>query len=254
MAILMTLPDWTELNWYYYLAIGGVVVVVLALLLYFTPIARIKIPAILLGVLGGLVVGTALGAALVMAMIAMGDKQDRVYAKSGDESPAGGGGRPGMAGGGGGRPGMAGGGGRQGMGSGGGRPGMGGGPPGGGGGGRGPNTKAQLASLITKLDLLTHKSLAVTLDAEQKKKVRESVQKLDEGKELSDDEAKAKLDDLQKILNEDQRKTLEAAGYRWPAQGGGRGGGRGGAPETPPNPFREGENSEHLKSLLAELK
>ena len=97
---------------------------------------------------------------------------------------------------------------------------------------------------------MTHEPLKVTLTAEQKTKVRDLIQKLDEQKELSDEEAAAKLNELKTILKDDQHTTLEAAGYRWSGQGDG---GRGGPPATPANLFTEGENKEHLKSLRAQL-
>ena len=41
----MDLPAWlTDLSLYHYLAIGGGAVIVLALLLYFTPVSRLKMP------------------------------------------------------------------------------------------------------------------------------------------------------------------------------------------------------------------
>lgn len=245
----MTIPNWNELNWYHYLALGDVVVI-LALLLYFATRSRAKIPAIFMGILGGAGVGAALGAGLVIALVALGVQVDRDYANTPDDRVMGPGGGPGKGKGG---PGMGKGKGGPGMGKGKNAPGKGGfGMPGGGGRGQSPQT--QLATLVTKLDLLTHKPLAVTLDGEQKKKVREALQKLDTAKDLSNDDARAKVEDLRKILNEEQRKTLEAAGYRWPAPA---------APPTPgnppvleanPNPFSEGENSQHLKSLLSESK
>jgi hypothetical protein len=113
----------------------------------------------------------------------------------------------------------------------------------GGGGGRGPNSKNQLATLVAKLDLLTHKPLAVRLDAQQKDKMREQLKDLDDG-ELSEEKAKERLDALLEILK-DQRKTLEDAGYRWPGQGGG-GFQR---PADVPNPFKVEQNEQHLKAL-----
>lgn len=117
------------------------------------------------------------------------------------------------------------------------------------GGGRGPNPKAQLATLVTKLDQLSGKPLHLALTPEQKKKVDEQLQKLDEEKELKEDDAKKRLDTLLTLLK-DQRETLEAAGYRWPGAGQG-GGGR--PPADQPNPFTEEANAHHLKSLRAYL-
>jgi hypothetical protein len=230
----MTIPSWTDLTLYHYLAIGGAAVVVVGLVLYFTPIARMKIPAIFIGVVGGLGAGAGLG---VLAMAFYGyhwEKQEDPEAASLPPGPR----RPMMppgAGPGGGPPNMTG---RS-------------GPPsnaGGGGRGRGPNSKSQLASLITKLDLLTHHSLAVTLNGEQKEKVRQQIAKLDDEDELSEDDAKVRLVDLLEVLM-DQRRTLESAGYRWPGQGGCNGR----PPTSPPNPFREAENGKHLKSLRDQL-
>jgi hypothetical protein len=141
----------------------------------------------------------------------------------------------------------------------------GGGPFGGGqGGGRGrgrggaggaPSPKAQLASLVDKLNVLTGMKLAVELDAAKKKQVLEQLRGLAEQEELKDEEAKAKLDALLEVLKGDRDK-FEAVGYRWPgeaAPGGGRGRGRGGPPQAPPNPFKGGNNGEHLKALQLRL-
>jgi len=128
------------------------------------------------------------------------------------------------------------------------------GMPGGGGGGKGkqgPNSKAQLEALVLKLDQLTTKPLQVTLNDEQKKKVREQLQGLGDMKELSEDDAKKRLDALTEILK-DQRETMEAAGYRWPGAGGGFGGG-GQKKQEAANPFKEGKTGERLKALEAAL-
>ena len=68
--------------------------------------------------------------------------------------------------------------------------------------------------------------------------------------EISDDDAKAKLEAIQKILEKDNRKALETVGYRWAGEPK-AGPGKGGFPkEPPPNPFKEGSPAEHLKSLM----
>jgi hypothetical protein len=112
---------------------------------------------------------------------------------------------------------------------------------------RGANPKNQLASLVTKLDVLTKTPLSITLDNEQKSKVQAQLQGLDEMSELDPDEAKKRLDILLDLVK-DQKPTLEAAGYRWPGSGG-----FGGLPNTPPNPFQDAANGEHLKALRATL-
>jgi hypothetical protein len=228
----MTIPDWTDLTFYHYLAIGGGAVVLIALILYFTPIARLKVPAVIIGIIGGFGAGAALG---VLGMASFGYRLDsRMEDNTASNTPP-----PGMG------PMMMGGGMRMG-GGGGGRAMM-------GGGGRGPNPKTQLATLVTKLDQLSGKPLSLSLSTEQKQKVRDQLQKLEDGEELKEDDAKQRLDSLLVVL-QDQRKTLEAAGYRWPGagQGGGQGGG-GRAQANEPNPFRDDENSHHLKSLRAYL-
>lgn len=223
----MELPAWlTNMSLYHYLALGGGLMVVLALLLYFTPVSRFKIPGIFFGIVGGLGMGVALG---VLAMAYYGYQLRQPEATAG-ASP------------------------QSGMGPGGGPPNMiammGRGRMPGGGGGR-PNSKTQLASLIAKLDVLTHEPLEVKLNPEQKKRMREQLDRLEEQENLSEDEAKAKLDTLLDILK-DQRPTLEATGYRWPGQGGG--GGRGGRPASAPaNPFRDEQISKHLKALKSQL-
>jgi hypothetical protein len=140
-------------------------------------------------------------------------------------------------------------------------PGMGGGrgPGGGMGGGRGPGggggaqSKRQLAQLVTKLDLLTAKPLSVTLTEEQRAEVKKQLEGLGEMEDLSDEEAKNRLDALLKVVEKD-RATLEAAGYRWPgAGGGGPGGGMGGFGPPPPNPFKEGDDAKALQSLQKQL-
>jgi hypothetical protein len=131
------------------------------------------------------------------------------------------------------------------------------------------------------------KPLVVTLDDDQKAKVQEQLKGLESMEELTAEEAKTRLDALLAIV-EDQRETLEAAGYRWPGGGGGRGGpggpggggrggpGGGGAPSGPggpsqakndngrpgsaygppadaPNPFTTEDNANHLNALSGRL-
>jgi len=145
-----------------------------------------------------------------------------------------GGGMGGMAGGKGGMGGMGGmAGGKGGMG------GMGGGKK----GGFVPGPKTQLTQLVTKLDVLTAKPLAIQLTDDQKSKVREQLKGLSADEELSDDEAKKRLDALLAVL-QDQKGTLIEAGYFWPGEGGPPSGGG-----QTPNPFKEGKDAEHLKAL-----
>jgi hypothetical protein len=115
-----------------------------------------------------------------------------------------------------------------------------------GGGGFGPTPKTQLAQLVAKLDVLTAKPLSIELTDDQRAKVREQIKGLASNEELSDDEATKRLNALLDVLKE-QKVTLEAAGYRWPGEGGGGFGGFG-TPQ-PANPFKEGKDAEHLKDL-----
>ncbi|MBN9119876.1 MAG: hypothetical protein J0I06_12065 [Planctomycetes bacterium] len=121
-----------------------------------------------------------------------------------------------------------------------------------GGGQRGPGPKVQLAQLVGKLDALTARSLHIELTPEEKKQTKELLAGLSEKDELTDDEAKAKLDALLKLL-EGKKKTLEEAGYRWPGAPGGGGGTGGTGGGQPPNPFKAGEGADRLKSLQTTL-
>jgi hypothetical protein len=125
------------------------------------------------------------------------------------------------------------------------------GGPGGPGGFGGSNSKGQLVGLINKLEVLTQKPLVIQLDDDQQKKLAEQLKGLEGMEEVSEEEAKNRLEAILAIVK-DNRETLEAAGYRWPGERppGGGGGGFGGArPEVPKNPFKEGDNNKHLKSL-----
>jgi len=122
---------------------------------------------------------------------------------------------------------------------------------GGGGGFRGPGPKTQLAQLVGKLDTLTAQSLHIDLTPEQKKQAKEVLAGLAEKEELTDDEAKAKLDSLMKLL-EANKKTLEDSGYRWPGTPA-PGGGGAPAPTPPPNPFKPGDGATQLQSLQSRL-
>jgi hypothetical protein len=123
------------------------------------------------------------------------------------------------------------------------------GPPGGGPGGFRPQPKSQLARLVAKIDQLTQKPLQLNLTTEQKAKLREQLQGLGDKDELSDEEAKKRLDAILEIVKKD-KDTLEAAGYNWPGE---RGGGRGGSGPPPAPNFKEGPDADHLKSLQNQL-
>jgi hypothetical protein len=232
------------LGFHHWLAIGGGALALLCVVMYLIPKARIKIPAIIGVSLGFLAAGAGLG---IAAMTVMGYHWDKQPAPA-SAGPAGGMAAMRPGGGGGGMMG-GGGGGMMGGGGGGGMMGcmMGGGGRGGGGrGGMGPNSKNQLAQLVTKLDQLTAKPLKLELTDDQKKKVAESIKGLAEAETISEEDAKKKLDDLLKVV-EKEKETLETAGYRWPGAGGPGGGFR--PPPDVPNPFKDGDNNKHLKGL-----
>src|SRR5438876_11970182 len=63
------LADWTKWELYHYLIAAGVVVVVLALILYFIPGFRIKMPAVAVAGLGCLAVGLGIG---MVTMVVLG--------------------------------------------------------------------------------------------------------------------------------------------------------------------------------------
>lgn len=236
--------DWTNLQLYHYLAIGGGAVAVLALIMYFVmPKGGVRIPAGVLGTVGGLVAGVGIGVIGMAAygyQFTMGDGGDGAAAEEGGppggmKGPEGMGGK-GMPGGM--PPGMPG------------MPGMGGDKGGGKGkGGFGPpNDKAQLVTLIGKLDQLTGSPLTLKLSDEQRTVIREQLKDLPEHDEVSDEDAKKRLDAILESLK-DHRAVLEAAGYRWPGAPAPKTGGL-----APPNPFKGGPDSVKLHSLQEKLK
>jgi hypothetical protein len=113
---------------------------------------------------------------------------------------------------------------------------------------KGPSAKTQLTALVAKLDVLTQKPLTVSLDDDQKKKVQEELEGLDALADLSEDDAKKRLDGLLKVL-EDQKEPLGATGFRWPGEKTGAAPAATGAP----NPFQEELNARHLQSLQKRL-
>jgi hypothetical protein len=236
----MSWPNWTDMQLYQWLALGGGALALLALVLALALRKRgpVQVPAALGAALAAFAAGVGAGVVLLASFGYHWERRESAGREGEAAGPAPG--NPMMAQvsvrGGGGAPGGRGGRGRGGPGA-----------------APAPSPKAQLATLVGKLDMLTSKPLAVDLDAAKKKQVLEQLRGLGEKDELKDEEAKAKLDALLKVLDGD-RDTLEAVGYRWPgaaAPGGGRG--RGGAAQAPPNPFKEGDNGKHLKALQERL-
>ena len=169
----MTMPSsWADLTLYHYLGLGGGGLIVLALLLWLTPLSRLRIPSIFLGVVGGLAAGLALG---IMGMGLLGYQVEPQGKASGESPPD---------------PMMAKAPGGKGKASGKGKAGD--------GGRQRQSVKPQLENIISKLDLLMYKPLALTLDAEQKKKMCEILGKLDEEEALTEEDATAKIESLKR--------------------------------------------------------
>lgn len=197
----MHVPDWAHLGWAYYLVIGGGILAVLAILLYLVAGSRLKTLAIVASALGGLAAGGGLGI-LIMSNVQL--PVDTGYQASGTAGPEGlpkAGPRPGGSG-------MMKGGMAKGGGMPKGGPGMGGTP-----GGR----KGQLVSLVYKLNQLTGKPLEIHLSEDQKKRLRAILAGLDGPSELSEEEARKKLDALQDVVKPDE-ETLKAATLHWPQE------------------------------------
>jgi hypothetical protein len=211
--------DWQNMTHYTYLAIAGGVTVVLAMGLYATPGGRLKVPGIVLSIIGGLGLGLGLGV-LLMGGIGYHWEKEQQPPMSFRTPDMGVGGPP---------PGAA----------------LCRGPAGG-------ANKAQLAALVGKLDLLTEKPLSIHLSDEQRKDVTELLKGLADADDLSDEDAKAKVDKLHSLLQE-QRETLEATGYSWSGQRAGLGRGGPANGDQPANPFKADQNAGHLKRLTERI-
>jgi hypothetical protein len=218
-----------ELELYQWIAIGGGGMAVIALLLHFVLPKGFKVPTVVLGVIAGLIGGLGVG---VVGMASFGYRTAPDPAEvlpgpplamvKGMGLPGKGAGLPGK-----GMPGMGG---------------KGKGPA-------GPSPKTELATLVVKIHLLTDKPLTLSLSEQQRSTIAEQLRELADKEDLSDDDAKARLEAILDSVKA-ERAILEAAGFRWPAQGG-----AGGIP-TPPaaaNPFKGGENRERLLALQTSL-
>src|SRR5262245_6496488 len=172
-----------DMELYQWLAIGGAALALLALVLYFLPVKAVKIPAVLVGIVGGLLAGVSAG---VFLMAAFGYSTTKPGEDAGKTAGPGGGAPPGMAGGKGGMPFPPGGpGGKGGM------PfppgGKGGMPfPPGGKGGAPADPSQQLAGLLTRMNRLIEKPLRVELTEDQRKEVYEQIKDIDKDTKLSD--------------------------------------------------------------------
>jgi hypothetical protein len=214
--------NWFALDWYYYALGGGAILTVVALIVYFALGARstkVKLPAGIVATVTALAAGVG-GGALLMACLGYrmditGNNEVAMGPPPGMMMPKGG-----MPGG-------------PGKGKGGGK--------GGGFGAAPPSAKHQLADLVTKLDQLTAKPLALELNAAEKAQLRDALRGLAEQEKLEDKDAKERIDKILELLK-GQRATLEAAGYRWP-------GGPVPRPADVANPFKEDGAGKTLQTL-----
>jgi hypothetical protein len=190
---------WADLQLYHYLAAGGGALALIAVVLYFVLPRELKIPIGIISTVAALVAGFGLGV-IGMAVFGYLPMRPAPDADAGAVPPAPPGGA--MAKGPGKGPGMGG-------------PGMGGGKGKGKekGKGQGPTAKAQLALLVNKMQQLTDKPLALTLSGERRNAIREQLKDLTEPEELTDVDAKRRLDAILEVVKDD-RKTLEAVGFR----------------------------------------
>jgi hypothetical protein len=225
--------DLNNLQTWQYFAIAGGAVLVLGFILYFLPIGKAKMPGVVTSGFGGTALGLGLG---VVLMASLG------YQTNPGAPPA-----PGADGAG---PPAA----PKGQGR-GGPPAKGGGQKvpmegfgGGGGGGGQPNSKVLLSGLVIALDRVADRPVTITLTPEQRQAIAEQLKGLDAAAELSEEDAKARLDAIHKVVEKD-KDALEAVGYRGFSPPGKGGGGGGLGKEQPPNPFKQGTAAERLKSL-----
>lgn len=226
--------DLNNLQSWHYVIIGGAVVLLLGLVLYFLPARKAKVPGGILAAAGGLAAGVAIG---IVWMGIYGYKLSPPEPTDSGDGPPAAGEPPPMA--------------KMG-----GMPKMGGGMPKGGGGGRGgpPSPRVQLVSLVNALDRLVDKPVTLNLTPDDRAALADQLRGLDTTNEIKDDDAKARLDAILKVVEKD-RSALEAVGYRWPAPEG-KGppkGGFGGPPKDSPNPFKEEATGARLKSVRERL-
>ncbi|MCY2994945.1 MAG: hypothetical protein NTY19_44855 [Planctomycetota bacterium] len=128
--------------------------------------------------------------------------------------------------------------------------GMGSGMGGGMGGGRGgPQPKGELVSVVRKLDLLTS-DIAITLSPTQAEAILKSLADLDKAEDLSDDDAKAKREEILAVLDEAQKAKIDGIGLPRQARAQSSGGP---APTPPANPFSQPTEAKALSSLSGKL-
>lgn len=235
--------DFNNMQTWHYLALGGAGILILGVVLYFLPVGKMKIPGVIVAAFGGLGTGLAVG---IIFMAGFGYLPVAMDARPGGQDQGGEAKQVRLAGG-------------DPKGKGGGFGGPGGGAPKGKGGfggpgGFGPPPKMQLVNLVNTLNTFVDQPVSINLSAEDRAAIAKELEGLSTASEIKDEDAKAKLEAIQKILEKNNRKALETVGYRWTGEPKG-GFPKGGFPkEPPPNPFKQGSPAEHLKSLMERLK
>ena len=218
--------DLNDMQVWQYFAIAGGGVLVLGVIAYFLPLGKMKLPGVVTAAFGGVVAGLALG---VLLMAGFGYKPRRDEPLPSDMSgppggvPKGGIGMP-----------------KGGMPK--------GGMPKGNFGPPAQSSRDQLASLLTALDTVADRPVTVNLTTEEKAAIVKELRALSEADEVNNDDAKARLDAILKIVEKHQ-KTLETVGFRTgpPPKGGSS------LAKDNPNPFKNGPAADHLKSLVERL-
>jgi len=135
-----------------------------------------------------------------------------------------------------------------------------------------PRPKRELTTLVRKLDLLTG-DIGITLTGKQAAAVNNCLRDIEKSAKMSDDDAKAKRDQLMAVLDVNQKARVEAIGLPRPAPSDGPGmgaempgmaGGMPGGPgmmggEAAPeqdekqNPFQQDAEGKAVKSLRQRL-
>ena len=207
-------------------AIFGGVILLLCAVLYFLPVRKLKVPGGVGAGFGGLAAGLAAG---IIWLAGFGVKPP---VDEGDGAA------------------------KEGVPKGGGAPKMGGPPKSGGPDGSAPpGPRVQLINLINALDKIVDRPPTVALTADERATIAEQLKGLDVATEIKDEDATAKVEAIQKVVDKD-RRSLEAIGYRWQAPPA-----KTGYNTSPsldmllasPNPFHHPETSQKIKSLQERL-
>jgi hypothetical protein len=120
-----------------------------------------------------------------------------------------------------------------------------------------PRPKRDLTALVREIELLTGE-VAITLSAEQGASLLASLQDIEKAETMSDDDAKAKHDEILTLLDDGQKARLEAISLPRRRPGGpggppGAGGREGARPAEDANPFLEEANAQAISSLRERL-